>query len=66
MNLFQYLKIGLSVILTFVGIKMVIADIYPIPITVALGIVAGVLLLSIVASILWPKREAGRSRPPTR
>jgi tellurite resistance protein TerC len=65
MNLFQYLKIGLSVILTFVGVKMLLADVYPIPITVALGVVAGVLLLSVVASILWPKSESTRQTPKT-
>lgn len=58
MDLFHYLKIGLSVVLTFVGVKMVVADIYPIPITVALGVVAGVLIISVIASILWPKEEA--------
>jgi tellurite resistance protein TerC len=36
---------------------MLLADVYPIPITVALGVVAGVLLLAIAASILWPKRK---------
>lgn len=56
MDLFHYLKIGLSIVLTFVGVKMVMADIYPIPITLALSVVAGVLLISVVASILWPKQ----------
>ncbi|MEK6757351.1 MAG: TerC family protein [Bacteroidota bacterium] len=57
MNLFHYLKIGLSVILTFVGIKMLVADILPIPIVVALGVIACVLLLSILASVIWPRSE---------
>ena len=57
MDLFHYLKIGLSIVLTFVGIKMIMADIYPIPIVLALSVVAGVLLVSVVASILWPKQE---------
>ncbi|MEX2089706.1 MAG: TerC family protein [Bacteroidota bacterium] len=56
MDLFHYLKIGLSIVLTFVGVKMVMADIYPIPIVLALSVVAGVLLVSVVASILWPKQ----------
>lgn len=57
MNLFHYLKIGLSIILTFVGIKMLVADILPIPIVVALGVIACVLLLSILASVIWPRSE---------
>ncbi|HAL57241.1 MAG TPA: hypothetical protein DCP63_12425 [Bacteroidetes bacterium] len=57
MDLFHYLKIGLSVVLTFVGIKMVVAEVYPIPITIALGVVGGVLLISVAASILRPKKE---------
>lgn len=57
MDLFHYLKIGLSVVLTFVGFKMIMADIYPIPIALALSVVAGVLLVSVVASILWPKKQ---------
>ncbi len=64
MNLFHYLKIGLSVILTFVGIKMLLAEVYPIPITLALGIVAGVLAFSILASVIWPKPESVQKRLP--
>ncbi|MBM4161286.1 MAG: TerC family protein [Ignavibacteria bacterium] len=63
MNLFHYLKIGLSVILIFVGIKMLLSDIFPIPIGIALAIVAGVLLVSIVASVIWPKASEDRKKP---
>jgi tellurite resistance protein TerC len=57
MNLFHYLKIGLSVVLGFVGAKMLLAEVFPIPIAVALGVIGVVLLLSVLASILWPKEE---------
>jgi tellurite resistance protein TerC len=57
MNLFHYLKIGLSVVLTFVCAKMLLANVYPIPITVALGVIGAVLLLSVLASMLWPKQK---------
>jgi tellurite resistance protein TerC len=57
MNLFHYLKVGLSVVLTFVGAKMLLAEVYPIPIAVALGVIGVVLLLSVLASILWPKQK---------
>jgi tellurite resistance protein TerC len=52
---FQYLKLGLSAVLTFVGIKMVIVDFYKIPVGVSLGVVASILTVSIIAS-LWKTR----------
>jgi tellurite resistance protein TerC len=57
MNLFNYLKIGLAVVLTFVGLKMLLAEIYPIPIGIALGVIGVVLLLSVIASLLWPTQK---------
>jgi len=57
MDLFHYLKFGLSVVLTFVGAKMLLAEVFPIPIGVALGVIGVVLVLSVVASILWPKQK---------
>jgi tellurite resistance protein TerC len=54
MGLFRYLKVGLCFVLTFVGIKMLISDFYKIPITVSLGVVAGILAASIVASLVFP------------
>ena len=52
MDKFQYLKIGLSAVLTFIGVKMVIVDFYHIPVGVSLVVVAGILTVSILAS-LW-------------
>ena len=49
---FQYLKIGLAFVLTFVGAKMVMVDIYKIPVGVSLGVIATMLTISILAS-LW-------------
>ena len=56
-QLFQYLQYGLSVILVFVGIKMVISNFYKIPVAMALGVVAGILIISVIASLLWPPRN---------
>jgi tellurite resistance protein TerC len=56
MNMFHYLKLGLAIILCFVGLKMVLSDIFHVPIGIALGVIAGVLTLSVVASIMWPKK----------
>lgn len=53
---FHYLKIGLALVLLFVGTKMVIADWYKLPIIASLLTIAGLLILSVVASILFPKR----------
>lgn len=53
---FHYLKLGLSVVLTFVGIKMVIAEFYKIPIGVSLGAIATILTISILASLLHTQR----------
>jgi tellurite resistance protein TerC len=57
MNLFHYLKFGLSIVLTFIGVKMLIMDVYKIPIGWALGFVVFVLVASIVASKIWPQKE---------
>lgn len=63
MKLFHYLHYGLSLILVFVGIKMLIAEFYHIPTPWALGFVAVTLTASIVASILFPKEEEDDDRP---
>ena len=56
MDKFQYLKFGLSAVLVFIGVKMVIVDFYKIPIGISLGVVAGILTISILAS-LWKARK---------
>jgi tellurite resistance protein TerC len=68
LDYFEYLNYGLSAILVFVGTKMLLSNEsfelwgvrlhYKIPIGVSLGVVAGLLALSIVASILFaPKHK---------
>ncbi len=55
MHRFHYLKIGLGVVLVFIGIKMMLAHTaYKIDTLLALGVVAGVIGLSMVASLLRP------------
>jgi tellurite resistance protein TerC len=49
---FVYLTVGLSVVLIFVGGKMLLMDFYKVPIVASMGIIAGVLALSIAASLL--------------
>ena len=55
---FHLLKYGLSVVLAFVGVKMIVAEWYKIPIGVALGVVGLVLLASVLLSLVVPPREA--------
>lgn len=54
---FQYLKIGLAVVLTFVGVKMLLGSVYEIPILVSLAVIALILATAVAASVLFPKRD---------
>lgn len=54
---FYYLKYGLSAILVFVGIKMIMAEFYKIPIVYSLLSILGILLISILFSIVFPKND---------
>jgi len=53
MNRFHYLKMGLAVLLTFVGVKMLIHDIFKISTNISLMAIASILFISIIASLLW-------------
>jgi len=53
---FHYLKLGLSVVLVFVGFKMMLVDLYKIPVGISLGVIAAILTTSIVASLLRARR----------
>ncbi|HSE83926.1 MAG TPA: TerC family protein [Thermodesulfobacteriota bacterium] len=58
MQLFHYLSYGLALILVFVGVKMLLSGFIKIPVEIALGVVAGVLLISVIASLIKkPKPE---------
>ncbi len=57
MKLFRYLNYGLSLILVFVGVKMLISDFYKIPVSIALSVVGGLLVGSIVLSILLADKK---------
>jgi tellurite resistance protein TerC len=56
MELFHHLHYGLSVILVFVGVKMVLSDLYKIPIGISLGVVGLIIAGSIAASLIWPRK----------
>jgi len=62
MGLFRFLKYGLILILWFVGVKMLLAHTYKIPIGWSLGAIGGILAASIAASLLF--REPHRHEAP--
>jgi tellurite resistance protein TerC len=64
-QLFHYLHYGLSLILAFIGVKLVLSDIYHIDMKYALIGVGAILALSIIASLLFPKKDAELPTPPT-
>lgn len=56
-HMFSLLKYGLAIILAFIGVKMVIAPIYHISSPLSLSIVGGVLILSVIASLIFVPKE---------
>jgi tellurite resistance protein TerC len=59
MERFAYLKVGLAAVLVFVGAKMLVADVYHVPIAVSLGVIALILTSAIVASLLRTREAPG-------
>jgi len=66
METFHYLHYGLSAILMFIGAKMLVSSYYSLPTHVALGVVAGVLAISVAASVIFPaKKKPGATQAQT-
>ncbi len=63
LDLFVYLRYGLGAVLSFVGVKMLLVDVYPIPIGLSLGVIALILTATIIASLLFPPPKS-ESLPP--
>lgn len=57
MDLFEYLHYGLSVVLMLIGAKMLASHYVTVPTVVALGTVAGVIAISVVASLVFPQKK---------
>jgi tellurite resistance protein TerC len=51
MEVFEYLHYGISCVLVFVGVKMLLSHFYPIRTDISLGVIAGILLVTILASV---------------
>ena len=58
MKVFRHLHYGLAGVLILVGLKMLTADRYPVPTLTTLGVVLAVLLVSVVASVVFPAKNA--------
>lgn len=58
MKAFRFLHYGLAVVLILVGVKMMAADYYRVPVGITLAVVAGVLLISVAASVEFPGKTA--------
>lgn len=56
-GMFRFLKLGISLILCFVGVKMMVSGLYHVPIAASLGVIAVTLAASIAASWLIPERK---------
>jgi tellurite resistance protein TerC len=54
---FRYLNMGLGVILAFVGVKMLLTDVYHFPTPVALGVIIGTLAVSVVFSLRAERKD---------
>ena len=65
MRLFHLLHYGLAAILSFVGVKMMIADFFHVPVGISLLIIASILAASIISSVVWPEKEEGEVPPVT-
>ena len=58
MPLFRFLHYGLSLVLIYIGCKMLLSAVYPIPTSFSLLVVSIILSLSIVGSLLFPEKRA--------
>ena len=59
---FHLLPYGLALVLMFIGAKMLLIDVYKIPITVSLGVVAATIGTTIALSLMRPQSPAGDDR----
>ncbi|MGA7827257.1 MAG: TerC family protein [Geobacteraceae bacterium] len=63
MEMFTHLKLGVSIILAFIGIKMLLSTVYPIPIYFSLGVIVGILSITILTSVtIGTRRESSTKR----
>ncbi len=54
-DLFHYLKYGLSVILMFIGVKLLISGVFHMPVSITMAVIFGILFISVIASLATRK-----------
>lgn len=59
---FTYLGAGLGIVLMFIGVKMLVSGVFEIPIGLSLGVVAAILIVSVVISLIFPPKDGGEGR----
>ncbi len=64
MQLFHYLHYGLSLILVFIGVKLLISDFYHLDMRIALLVVGAILTISVVVSLMFPKPKGEMPEVP--
>lgn len=64
MEMFEYINYALAGILSFVGVKMIISSWYHVPTIVSIGVIFSLIIISIVASIYFPKKNKKVPRAP--
>ncbi|WP_217708386.1 TerC family protein [Nonomuraea rhodomycinica] len=64
MHRFTYLKLGLALVLVWVGVKMLLLDVYKIPTALSLGVVAAILVTAVTASLLRSRGDEGEDDEP--
>ncbi len=62
MDRFVYLRVGLSLILIFVGVKMILSKTFPIPTYISLLAILGILLVTICVSIFKTRSRSANAR----
>jgi tellurite resistance protein TerC len=62
MDRFHWLKAGLAIILTFVGVKMCLARLVEIPIAASLLVITLVLMVCVGGSMIWPQAKGGAAQ----
>jgi len=62
-RMFRYLHYGLSIVLAFVGVKMLLAEVYKIPVALSLIVIAAILAVSVTASMVWNQASDAGARP---
>ena len=64
MGRFHYLQTGLGLVLAFVGVKMLVGDVYEVPVQASLAVIVSLLVGSVLASLLIRPRPAASEQAP--